>query len=259
MSDNSAIHWTDATWNPVRGCSRVSAGCQNCYAERMAARFTAPDQWGHGYAERTPAGARWTGKVELIPEKLDQPLRWRKPRRIFVNSTSDLFHEDLSAGDIAAVFEVMAACPQHVFQILTKRADRMAAWCLAYHPRALRNVWLGVSVEHQEAVSDRLPALLRTPAAIRFASCEPLLGPLDLAPYLTGMDWIIDGGESGPGCRPASLDWFRSIRDQCEAAGVAYFHKQHGGRRMIDKAWGGREMDGRTYDAMPESREAVAA
>lgn len=287
MSDKSKIEWTDATWNPVRGCSRVSAGCTRCYAERMAARFSGPGGWAEGLAENTPAGPRWTGRVELVPEKLDQPLRWKRPRRVFVNSMSDLFHEGLSNADIAAVFGVMAASPQHTFQVLTKRPERMREWfrwaermaipgvkrrCVAawecvgrcadlagafdgpkrrrlnlpggdLYAWPLPNVWLGVSVEDQATADARIPLLLNTPAAVRFVSAEPLLGPVDMrrgiyqmsddvrrgtGTSLVGIDWVIVGGESGPGARPMHPDWARSLRDQCEAAGVAYFMKQMG-------------------------------
>lgn len=288
MSDKSKIEWTDATWNPVRGCSRVSAGCTRCYAERIAGRFSGPGMWAEGLAENTPVGPRWTGRVVLAEDKLDQPLRWRTPRRVFVNSMSDLFHEGLSNEDIATVFGVMAACPQHTFQVLTKRPERMRDWFrwmadfameqrdLASAPSLrqttmkaafsamgetdeakrrmdpawagdgdlgpwpLPNVWLGVSAEDQASYDVRMPHLLQTPAAIRFISAEPLLGPIDMrmggnsipeyAPHRPWpkLDWLIVGGESGPGARPMHPDWARSLRDQCAAAGVAYFFKQWG-------------------------------
>ncbi|MCH9649544.1 MAG: phage Gp37/Gp68 family protein [Deltaproteobacteria bacterium] len=286
---STTIEWTDATWNPVRGCTRVSEGCRNCYAERMAARFSDPGQYSHGFAKRTPAGGRWTGKVELIPGKLREPLSWRKPRRVFVNSMSDLFHEQMSFDDIAAVFGVMAACPQHVFQVLTKRPELAhefynvflgnegavpAAYCAfkalergglsenSYMDREvteswpLPNVWLGTSVEDQYTAERRIPYLLGCPAPVRFLSCEPLLGPVDLTKLefmkpeglspgawlncLTGhmigpddilpdkIDWVIAGGESGPGARPMHPDWVRSLRDQCEREHVPFFFKQWG-------------------------------
>ena len=229
----TSIEWTDKVWNPVRGCSRVSEGCRNCYAERFAARFSDPEQvtvcvepgttivpaghW-HGYAERTPSGPRWTGKVSLVPEKLAEPLSWRKPARVFVNSTSDLFHEALSDVSIAAVFGAMAAAPHHTFQVLTKRPKRMREWfdwigggqemaLIADHldealidagipawspkrgksgagPWPLPNVWPGVSVENQKTADERIPLLLQTPAAVRFVSYEPALGPVDFSPWL---------------------------------------------------------------------------
>lgn len=211
MSGTTSIEWTDSTWNPVRGCSRVSEGCRNCYAERQAARFVEPGQHFHGFAKVTAprdlldrVGGRrngWTGKVELIPEKLDEPLRWRKPRRVFVNSMSDLFHERLSDKAIAAVFGAMASCPQHTFQVLTKRPERMRQWCSSpYRPGLVNdaailrgqstcavaaswpppNVWLGVSVEDQATADERIPLLLQTPAARRFVSYEPALAAVDL-------------------------------------------------------------------------------
>jgi protein gp37 len=272
VGDKTGISWTDATWNPVRGCSRVSEGCRNCYAERVAARFSGPGQPYEYEADRERKGSKWTGVVRLIPERLADPLRWKKPRRIFVNSMSDLFHEKLTNEEIAAVFGVMAAAPQHTFQVLTKRARRMREWfewvvglecdpwteCHAaalaldvddtIHTRSgsdgkrnvwpLRNVWLGVSVENQEAADERIPELLRTPAAVRFLSCEPLIGPVDLrmggasmpeyAPHrpLPSLNWVIAGCESGPGARECKVEWLRSLRDQCAAAGVPYFLKQ---------------------------------
>jgi protein gp37 len=295
MGDKTGISWTDSTWNPVRGCSRVSEGCRNCYAERVAARFSGPGQPYEGLArtkltiannEERDAGnkrsARWTGVVRLIPEHLADPLRWKKPRRIFVNSMSDLFHEGLTNEQIAAVFGVMAAAPQHTFQVLTKRATRMREWFawargsfteqqrgivqapntarsvvdaafeymgkaskpildphwhrLEDDPWPLPNVWLGVSVENQAAADERIPELLKTPAAVRFLSCEPLIGPVDLrakcppfyAPHLRAdrVSWVIAGCESGPGARPCSVEWLRSMRDLCAATGVPFFLKQ---------------------------------
>lgn len=285
----TAIGWTDETWNPVRGCSRKSEGCRHCYAEQQAARIvrmgkgkpTAYD----GLVKVVNGEPRWTGVVRLVPEHLADPLCWRTPRRVFVNSMSDLFHESLTNEQIAAVFGVMAAAPQHTFQVLTKRADRMRAWfewlrgpsedtftmqqrgivsapntaralldaayeylgkarkpeldaawrspAIEADPWPLPNIWLGVSVENQEAADERIPLLLQTPAAVRFLSCEPLLGPVDIiasqesvadpAPWI---DWVIDGCESGPDARPAQPEWFKSLEEQCRAAGVAYFHKQ---------------------------------
>ncbi|MEP0233441.1 phage Gp37/Gp68 family protein [Roseibium sp.] len=270
MASSSKIEWTDATWNPIRGCSRVSEGCRNCYAEVMAARFSGPDQWGEGLARmvKTADGAtdhRWTGRVEAAPDAvLDAPLRWKKPRRIFVNSTSDLFHEKLPDALIDQVFAVMALCPQHTFQILTKRPERMRRY-LAKQPLARRrwedvirsrferwtvspnvvpqNVWLGVSIEDHATAETRIPYLLETPAARRFVSAEPLLGPVDFAaitmsPHLTcipgavsclgGIDWVIVGGESGPGARPMHPQWARQIRDDCAAVGTGFTFKQWG-------------------------------
>jgi protein gp37 len=306
MGDKTGIQWTDATWNPIRGCSRISQGCVNCYAERVAARFSGPGQPYEGLAEQRYhlntiehrdeqgrylgqddlqiyAGPRWTGEVRAIHAQLAQPLRWRRGRRIFVNSMSDLFHEALPVGEIAAVLGVMALAPHHTFQVLTKRADRMGAFFRDYHdgdyernlnwwineacqrlpdgltkgirlrerlPRVLPlpNVWLGVSAENQATADARIPHLLRTPAAIRFVSAEPLLEEIDLTRInrdsvnsidaLAGtysypvpiphaqINWVIAGAESGPGARPAEVDWYRSLRDQCANAGVALFLKQ---------------------------------
>jgi protein gp37 len=263
------IEWTDRTWNPTRGCSRVSEGCRNCYAERMASRFSDEGHAFEGIAIRTPSGPRWTGKVELIESKLSEPLHWKKPQRVFVNSMSDLFHEALSHEAIIEVFAVMALAAWHTFQILTKRPERMfrilnsPAFLECVEDRQaslsrshggvpigidkpLPNVWLGVSVEDQATADARTPLLLQTPAAIRFVSYEPALGPVDFSNYVyqcyqpvkdfprerpakfPALNWIIAGGESGPGARPAHPDWFRSARDQCKAAGVAFFFKQWG-------------------------------
>uniref|UniRef100_UPI003F4951F1 DUF5131 family protein n=1 Tax=Streptosporangium sp. CA-235898 TaxID=3240073 RepID=UPI003F4951F1 len=286
MSDNSKIEWTDASWNPVTGCTRVSPGCGmprfegdqpgGCYAEMLAERFRGTP--GHYFENGFD--------VQLRPDKLDQPLRWKKPRRIFVNSMSDLFHDDVPDEYIARVFAVMAQTPQHTYQILTKRHGRMRSllgnmlklidaadatgderpgWALYEAPWPLPNVHLGVSVEDQRWADIRIPALLETPAAVRFLSCEPLLGPVDLwgpvdqyggrsklTYWLDGrpgwgpeetsgtglvtqslavgrrIDWVIVGGESGPGARPMHPDWARTIRDQCAHSGVSFHFKQWG-------------------------------
>jgi len=257
MADRSAIEWTDATWNPVRGCALVSAGCTNCYAMRDAHRFSGPGKPYDGLTKLTEHGPVWTGEVRLVPELLDQPLRWRKPRRIFVNSMSDLFHPDVPDEFICRVFEVMTTCngyyadspSPHMFQILTKRPERqrefMGKWIAAKGHDWLREhghrVWLGVSVEDQKTADERIPILLRTLAAVQWVSAEPLLGPIDLGEYLEGdrwmaseepmdgwLDWIAVGGESGPHARPMHPDWVRSIRDQCLAAQVPFFFKQWG-------------------------------
>jgi protein gp37 len=249
MGDRSKIEWTDATWNPIRGCSRVSEGCRNCYAERTAARFAGAGQPYEGMA--FPTGGRgvdaggkshgWTGDVRFIPELLEQPLRWKRPRKIFVNSMSDLFHEKVHGDWIDAIFKVMAQCERHTFQILTKRPERMLAFMRHYGSR--RNVWLGVSVEDQSTADKRIPLLLETPAAVRWVSYEPALGPVDFTDidgkdYLKrgiglmrephGLDWVVAGGESGPGARCAHPKWIRTARDQCRAAGVSFFFKQWG-------------------------------
>lgn len=339
MSGASKIEWTDATWNPIVGCSIVSPGCTNCYAMRMAARIEAINRAGstddNGYRVRAAPGAKtrdhyegttrkvngnavWTGKLALAPDHiLTAPLHWKKPRRIFVNSMGDLFHENAPDEWIDKVFAVMALCPQHQFQVLTKRAERMRAYfekedrifgarrrmvfkvatdledsleiaaprevfryqgagegkkelcCTGLRTWPLKNVWLGVSAERQQEADERIPHLLQTPAAIRFVSCEPLLGPIDLRGLqsdldqvgeryvldaLTGrvlfgsiaeqpaqqslvakLDWIIVGGESGPGARPMHPDWARALREQCTAAGVPFFFKQWGGWKPLDQ------------------------
>jgi protein gp37 len=243
MSDKSAIEWTDATWNPVTGCSKVSPGCANCYAETLSLRF------GHSKLPWTPANA--VENVVLHPERLRLPLTWRAPRRVFVNSMSDMFHELVPATYAADVFAIMSLAARHSFQVLTKRPERMALVVgnerfprsvenrrFGFHMYApllrdvgwpLPNVWLGTSIENDRWV-DRADALRETPAAVRFLSLEPLLGPLPSLD-LTGIGWVIVGGESGPGARPMHSDWVRDIRDRCVAAGIPFFFKQWG-------AWG---------------------
>ncbi len=350
MADNTRIEWTDATWNPVTGCTKVSPGCDHCYAERVTERFHGPGSFA---------------TVVMHPDRLGMPLRWRKPRRIFVNSMSDLFHDDVPDGFIAQVWNVMAQCPQHTFQILTKRHARLRSWVSRwadrtgdsdhdkpsgmppmprgpeavravytsgrallfadmldslgeppegcayppydwidgqrFWPGVLSNVWLGVSVEDQQWADIRIPALLDTPAAVRFLSCEPLLGPIRLRrlqPSRIGgplyadalverhdqvdgkllvpaVDWVIVGGESGPGARPMRPQWARDIRDQCTAAGVPFLFKQWGefAPARDDEAWqvgaefwpiwrygkrnAGRELDGRTWDEYPPQLRAA--
>lgn len=322
--DRTNIEWTDATWNPVTGCTKVSPGCDHCYAETLAERFRGAP--GH-YFERG-------FDVQLRSEKLDQPLRWRRPRRIFVNSMSDLFHDAIPDEYIARVFAVMAQASQHTFQLLTKRHGRMRSLLCSSAFRAhvadalylmttgedadvstrhigawqdgvdwpLRNVWLGVSVENQQWADIRVPALLDTPAAVRFLSMEPLLGPVRLwgndrnpAPRtrVSGIDWVIVGGESGRGARPMHPAWARSLRDQCQAAGVPFLFKQWGewtaaapdappgtrdhfhmrpdgtgeyhsqryrlGIEHMIRVWkkaAGRELDGRTHNDFPKETKA---
>lgn len=308
MATNSKIEWTDATWNPVTGCSKVSDGCKNCYAERLAHRF--------GWTTKPWTAANATENVILNLDRLEQPLRWKKPRRIFVNSMSDLFHEQVPDWFIRKVFQVMAEANWHIFQVLTKRPKRMKEMIERLEPEfdgmvfngtkvswPLPNVWLGVSVENQKAADERIPLLLQTPAAVRFLSCEPLLGPVDLSGFKpfdgecfcqesidgckprlakgcpeTAIDWVIVGGESGPGARPMHPDWVRSIRDQCQEAGVPFFFKQWGswfplGQKSngwngiskhrndewpfqpmyrIGKQLAGRLLDGREWNEMPE-------
>jgi protein gp37 len=251
MSQISTIEWTDATWNPVRGCTRISPGCGGpdgggCYAERMAARLSGAGRPYEGFAKRTPAGARWTGEVRLIHERLGGPLHWRKPRRIFINSMSDLFHEALPLADIRRVFDVICRAPRHTYQLLTKRSARLRelAPLLPWAPQ----IWAGVSVEHRD-YRGRIDDLRATPARVRFLSLEPLLGPL-AALNLEGIHWVIVGAESGPRARLMDLDWVRGIRDQCLAAGVAFFFKQAatpGGRKIRLPA-----LDGRQWAEFPD-------
>lgn len=240
MSDDTKIEWTDATWNPVRGCTRVSTGCTRCYAERDAARWSGPGQPYEGYVEQLRSGPRWTGLVELVPSMLDRPLHWKKPRRIFVNSMSDLFHERLPPQAIADVWEVMARSPQHTFQILTKRPHRMRAWVREHLPifGVLPNVWLGVSVEDQSSADTRVPLLLDTPAVLRWLSLEPLLERVKLPRAWLGestpedgkIGWLVVGGESGEEARDFDPDWARSLLSLARGAGVPFFLKQLGSR-----------------------------
>lgn len=224
MAQASKIEWTDVVWNPVRGCTRVSEGCRNCYAERQASRFSGPGQPYEGLARRSPA--RWTGEVRFVDEVLRRPLSWRKPRRVFVNSMSDLFHDKVTDAQIRSVFEVMAAAPQHAFQVLTKRPQRMVSWLHGLDGTISSNVWLGVSVEDQQTADERVPLLKRAPCAVRWVSAEPLLGPVVLPDC--ELDWVVVGGESGNDARPMRPEWATSLRDQCAAQGTAFFFKQWG-------------------------------
>ena len=248
MSGTTGIAWTDATWSPVTGCSKVSPGCAHCYAETLALTRLA-GRPGYPGLPWTPENA--ATNIVLHPDRLDLPLRWRKPRRVFVNSMSDLFHENIPEEYIHRVWLTMGAAGQHTFQVLTKRPERMRRmleWaCLGGREWTLPNVWLGVSIENDRFVS-RADALRETPAAVRFVSAEPLLGPLPSLD-LTGISWLIVGGESGPGHRPMDPAWVRDLRDRADGAGVAFFFKQWGGR--TPKA-GGRLLDGRTHDDAPD-------
>lgn len=237
MALNSSIEWTEATWNPVTGCDKVSPGCKHCYAERMALRLQAMGQ------PRYSRGFR----VRLHPDLVTLPCSWRTPRLIFVNSMSDLFHEGVPYDFIRRIFETMAACPQHTFQVLTKRSRRLAH--LADFLPWPANVWMGVSVE-SERYAWRAHDLITVPASVRFVSVEPLLGPVLSLP-LDRIDWVIVGGESGPGCRPMHLEWVRCLRDQCLQRGVPFFFKQWGG---VWKKRNGRLLDGRLWEQMPRSR-----
>jgi protein gp37 len=235
MAQDSSIEWTESTWNPVTGCTKISPGCKHCYAERMAVRLAGMKQprYRNGF------------EVTLHPDLVRLPLRWRQPRTIFVNSMSDLFHADIPESFIAEIFRTMTDAHWHTFQILTKRADRLAElsprlpWPL--------NVWMGVSVESPRYV-DRIQRLRGVPAAVRFLSVEPLLAPIPSLP-LDGIDWVIVGGESGPGSRPMAGDWVREIRDRCLSQRVPFFFKQWGG---VWKTRTGRLLDGRTWDEMPK-------
>lgn len=240
MSDGSKIEWTDATWNPVRGCVKITPGCKHCYAETFAERFRGVP--GHPYEQGFDP--------RLVEGKLGEPFAWGKPRRVFVNSMSDLFQVAVPEEFVHRVFEVMAAADWHTYQILTKRADRMEAIVrgLPRRLRGLPHVWLGVSVENRKHGLPRIEHLRRTPARVRFLSVEPLLeglGAFDLG----GVDWVIVGGESGAGARPLDPSWVREIRDHCQASGVRFFFKQWGG---VNKARTGRVLDGHTYDEQPE-------
>jgi protein gp37 len=240
MPTRSNIEWTEMTWNPVTGCTKVSQGCKHCYAERMAKRLTAmgSGRYRNGF------------EVTLHPDLLDVPKKWRQPRVVFVNSMSDLFHEDIPLDYIQRVFATMRDCPQHTFQVLTKRSDRLAE--LASHLPWPKNVWMGVSVEDARVIS-RIRDLSSTPAAVRFLSLEPLIGPLHELP-LSGIHWVIVGGESGPRARPMRKEWVDSIYRQCRDARVLFFFKQWGGVR---KDLTGRELHGRTFNEMPSILQAA--
>lgn len=237
MALNSTIEWTDATWNPVTGCTRVSSGCDHCYALAFAERFRGVP--GHPYEQGFD--------LRLWPERLSLPTQWKKPRRIFVNSMSDLFHKDIPDEFIFRIFETMVAADWHIYQILTKRPQRLAR--LAPLLPWPDQIWMGVSVESND-YAWRADYLRQIPASVRFISAEPLIGPVDKL-SLEGIDWLITGGESGYGHRPCNPDWVRSARDECIANDVAYFHKQWGGR--TSKA-GGRDLDGQTWDQLPVPR-----
>lgn len=238
MADRSSIEWTEATWNPVRGCTKVSEGCRYCYAEAFAERWRGIP--GHPYEKGFD--------LRTAPELLDLPLRWKRPRMIFVNSMSDLFHEEVPCEFIQSVFDVMGRAPHHRFQVLTKRAKRLAELSsgLPWPP----NIWLGVSIEDQ-ANAYRLAFLQKVRASVRFVSFEPLLGPIDLD--LAGVHWVIVGGESGPRARPMEAEWARAVRDRCRSEGVPFFFKQWGGKR---KDLAGRVLDGAMWDEMPAGQKA---
>jgi len=239
MSEHSQIEWTDATWNPVRGCTKITPGCDHCYAETFAERFRGVQ--GHPYEQGFD--------LRLVPEKLAEPLRWKTPKMIFANSMSDLFHKDVPDDYVEAVCRVMERANWHTYQVLTKRSSRLRDMLQSrlQFAAGFPNIWWGVSVEDRAHGLVRIKHLQQAPAAVRFLSIEPLLedlGEIDL----TGIHWVIVGGESGPGARPMEKEWVVSIREQCRQAQVAFFFKQWGGTR---KSKAGRELDGRTYDELP--------
>lgn len=251
MADSS-IEWTDATWNPVAGCTVISPGCTNCYAMRMAARLEAMGTAKYaGLTRRSGGRAVWSGRVRLDHDSLDAPLRWKKPRMVFVNSMSDLFHDGIPTSFVKKVWSVMEAAHWHTFQILTKRPERMAEFTKLVP--ALPNVWLGTSVENGDYIS-RLDHLRKVNAAIRFVSFEPLLSSVVEAD-LAGIAWAIVGGESGPKARPMNRQWVEEIRRACRESGTAFFFKQWGGK---NKALTGRELDGRTWDEFPKGGAVYA-
>ena len=238
MTTSTPIEWADATWNPVTGCTKISAGCDNCYAERFSERFRGVR--GHPFE---------TGfDLTLRPERLSYPLAWKRPRMIFVNSMSDLFHKAIPRGHIEAVFDTMERADWHVFQVLTKRSSLLRRFINVRYCRgsAPAHIWLGVSVENRQTET-RVRHLQQTRAATRFLSIEPLIAPVGCLD-LTGIDWVIVGGESGPGARPMKAEWATAIRDQCVAAGVAFFFKQWGGRSPKS---GGRLLQGREWNEFP--------
>ncbi|MBN2296598.1 MAG: phage Gp37/Gp68 family protein [Pirellulales bacterium] len=238
MATNSAIEWTETTWNPVTGCTKISSGCQNCYAERMAKRLKAMGQpnYVNGF------------KVSLHPRMIEQPLHWKRSRVVFVNSMSDLFHKDIPESFIQNVFDVMHRAHWHRFQVLTKRDDRLVK--LAPQLQWSSNIWMGVTVESAKYI-DRIDNLRLVGAAVRFLSLEPLLSAMPNMD-LTGIDWVIAGGESGPGSRPMLREWVRDIRDQCKKSSTAFFFKQWGG---TNKKQAGRTLDGKIYSEMPNSEQ----
>ncbi len=245
MADGSAIEWTDATWNPVTGCTKISRGCDNCYAERFSERFRG--------VRNHPFSSGFD--LTLRPERLDQPLRWRRSRMIFVNSMSDLFHKQVPQSFIDHVFDTMEAADWHIYQVLTKRSPLMRDYLQARYgdKPGPAHIWCGVSVEDAQATS-RIQHLRASPAGVRFLSIEPLIGAVG-AVNLDGIDWVIVGGESGPGSRPVHLEWVREVRDQCVTQNVAFFFKQWGGLRPKS---GGRELDGREWSEFPLTRASVS-
>jgi protein gp37 len=280
MADRTGIEWTDATWNPIRGCARISPGCLNCYAEKVAARFNQP---GQPYANLVHKSGAWNGNIRVVDDVMDQPLRWQRPRRIFVNSMSDLFYERLPVEQIARIFAVMCLAKRHTFQVLTKRADRMRAVLgdpnfpqmvleaaeafqrdhgivCAVIDLPAPNIWLGVSVENQPAADQRISDLLATPATVRWISAEPLIDRVVLDPnWLTGanaLDWVVAGGESGPNARPMNPAWARALRDQCVSHDVAFLFKQWG-EHAPGVVVSDPEFHGGAYIQTPRGRWAI--
>ena len=235
MPRSTKIGWTQATWNPWTGCTKVSAGCDHCYAERVAKRFAGSKAFPNGF------------RLTLHPERFDEPLRWKRPREIFVNSMSDFWLGQVPAKAVKKVWDTMVQADWHIYQVLTKRPARARQMIAGLGLELPPHIWLGVSAEDQDAADRRIPILLEIPAPVRFLSCEPLLGPIDLGAYLAtgGIHWVINGGESGPGRSPADYQWFRDIRDHCIAHGVPYFHKQGNAnlpgldRVLDDRIWDG--------------------
>ena len=253
MGDRSTIEWTDATWNPVTGCTRVSSGCDNCYAARMAFRLDNMGQPHYkGLTSLNAKGDRhFNGRVNLIEKAIHLPLRWKKPRMVFVNSMSDLFHRDVPVEFIKRVFSIMNQAKQHTYQVLTKRSARLLE--VSSQLEWSDHIWMGVRVE-DEAALPRVDDLVATSANVKWLSIEPLLGPLHSL-QLEGIDWVVVGGESGPGARAMKSDWVREIRDRCLECSVPFFFKQWGG---VNKKKAGRELDGRTWDQYPVERDALA-
>lgn len=247
MSEHSKIEWTDATWNPVTGCTKVSAGCANCYAERFAERFRGVP--GHPFEQGFD--------LKLWPQRLEWPLSWKEPRRVFVNSMSDLFHEKVPDDYIEKVFDVMERADRHVFQVLTKRSVRMQKWVEKYcrHKTIARNIWMGVTVERQDYYW-RIENLLKVPAKVRFLSLEPMLGPIQLRAHdLRSLQWVILGGESGPSARQMQKMWATAVRDQCELYDVPFFFKQWGvfnsRGEHVGKKEAGKRLEGRVWMNTP--------
>jgi protein gp37 len=261
MPAQSSIEWTDATWNPTTGCTKVSAGCDNCYAERLANRLLSVSYCSRLPVVNTGDNQKDPFALRIWPDRLVIPKSWLRPRRVFVNSMSDLFHADVPDLFLRKCFEVMLETDRHIYQILTKRPARAARFVNRSHRDLFAggklpdHIWIGTSVENQE-VDHRIRHLMQVPASVRFLSCEPLIGALDLSEFLeadqdTRIQWVIVGGESGPDARPMDAEWVRTLRNQCSQTGVPFFFKQWGGR--TPKA-GGRELDGVTWDEYPAPR-----